>query len=474
MSERDEADPLALPEYAPGATAVLGDAERWPTLDSAGAARLARLRHHPHAPRWVHATGDRLTAEQVERTRHPLPVDGWLDEHLAAARGLLHYRGRGDLAELADFPTIARADLARDIASFVPLDADFGRMVQGSSSGSTGAALVIPDDVEEVARGFHLLVDLVRATGVDWRPDGERMALAHVVHQRTAFTYASVISGFGQRTMARVNLHPADWQDASSRRAFLVDQDPQVITGDPTSLAELLEPDLRDAVRPLALFSGAMALSGPLRSDLERAFACPVFDVYGLHETRPIAVRTDDGPFRVLDRRVLVETLDEAGLPVPEGEVGELVVTAGENPLLPLVRYRTGDFGRLVRLPDGAVGIADLEGREHTRFVAGDGRSVPCVDLTQVLQAHGAAGWTVEQDAAGDVRASIAGGDPVAVRRALEALLGRPVPLRRVDRLIDLGEGKPRRYRSSAVPGWATTAPAVTAPASTAPTSPPR
>ncbi|WP_395242476.1 AMP-binding protein [Agromyces sp. MMS24-K17] len=448
----DAADPLALPEYRPGDSAVLADAERWPTLTAEGAARLDRWRRHPHAPAWVHATGDRLTAEQVERTRHPLPLDGWLDDHLAVARRLIRYRGRTGLDRLEDFPTSSRADLVADVAAFVPLDADFGRMVHGSSSGSTGAALVVPDDVEEVARGFHLLVDLVAREGVDWRPDGERMALAHVVHQRTAFTYASIVSGFGQRAMARINLHPAEWPAGADRAAFLADADPQVVTGDPTSLAELLAPDLRRSIRPLALFSGAMALSGPLRAELEAAFGCPVLDVYGLHETRPIAVRSDDGPFRVLDRRVHVEVLDEAGHPVPDGEAGELVVTAGENPLLPLVRYRTGDFGRLVRLADGALGIADLEGREHTRFVAGDGALVPCVDLTQQLQAHGALGWTVEQAADGAVRARIAGGDAVRVEAALHALLGRPVAVERVAHVADLGEGKPRRYRSAAVP----------------------
>lgn len=443
-------DPLALAEYAPGSVAVLTDAERWPTLSADGAARLERLRTHPHAPRWVHRTGDRLTAEQIERTRHPLPVSGWLDEHLAAARGLLHYRGLAPLERLEDFPTVSRDDLVRDIAAFVPLGSDFDRMLHGTSSGSTGAALVIPDDVEEVARSFHLLVELVRAEGIHWQPDGERMALAHVVHQREAFTYASIVSGFGQRTMARVNLHRTQWPTDASRRAFFADVDPQVVTGDPTSLAELLEPELRSAVRPLAIFSGAMALSAPLRAELEAAFDCPVFDVYGLHETRPIAVRTDDGPFRVLDRRVLVEVLTADGCAAAPGELGELVVTAGENQLLPLVRYRTGDFGRLVRLDGGALGIADLEGREHTRFVAADGRRVACVDLTQHLQAHGARGWIVEQSADGAVRAVIAGGDRDAVQAALEALLGRAVPTVRVARLSELGEGKPRRFRSAA------------------------
>ena len=446
----EQHDPLALGEYTPGASAVLTDAQRWPTLDPEGAARLERWRRHPHAPQWSHETGDRMTEDMLDRVRVPLPTDGWLDDHLETARNLLHYRRMPGLRRLEDFPPITRSHLTHDLASFVPLDVDLSRMLHGTSSGSTGAALLIPDDVEEVARGFTHLVTLVGEEGIGWRPDGERLALANLVLQRQAFTYVSLVSAFGQRAMARLNLRPDSWTAASDRRRFLVDADPQVLTGNPTSLAELLSPELRDAVRPLAIFSGAMALSGALRAQLEAAFGCPVFDVYGLHETRPIAVRTDDGPFRVLDRRVVVETLDDAGMAVPDGEIGEIVVTAGENPLLPLVRYRTGDFGRLMRLPDGSSTIADLEGREHTRFAAADGRLVPCVDLTQQLQAHGALGWSVEQSADGRVAARIAGGDADAVASALVALLGQPIEVDRVHRLADLGEGKPRRYRSRA------------------------
>ncbi|AZS43124.1 Phenylacetate-coenzyme A ligase [Microbacterium oleivorans] len=448
MSDPD--DGLTLAEYAPGSAAVLTDAERWPTMDAAGAARLDRWRRHPFAPDWVHATGDRLTAEMVERTRMPLSTNGWLEEHLTTARNLLAYRGRDGLVSLADFPPITRQHLVDDLASFVPLDADLDRMLHGTSSGSTGAALLIPDDVEEVARGFHLMVSLVRAQGIDWVPDGERFAVASVVFQRQAFTYVSLVSGFAHRAMARLNLDTGAWRTPSDRTDFLRDADPQVISGHPTSLAELLSPDLRGAVRPLALFSSAMSLSGPLRADLEDAFGCPVFDVYGLHETRQIAVRTDDGPFRVLDRRVHVEILDSAAEVLPEGERGEITVTAGENPLLPLVRYRTGDVGRLVRLADGGIGIADLEGRENTVFLGSDGRRVPCVDLTQQLQTHGARGWSIVQAVDGSVAAEIVGGDAGAVDRTLRALLNQPVAVTRHERLIDLGEGKPRRYRSAA------------------------
>ncbi|WP_228515242.1 AMP-binding protein [Agreia pratensis] len=443
-------DPLAIAEYTPGGQTALDDTERWPSLTPTGARRLEALRTHPFAPAWVHATGDRLSAEAARRVRTPLPVDGWLERHLEVARRLPAYRRRAaELVTLADFPLIGRDDLVDDVSAFVPLDADLEQAVHGSSSGSTGRALLIPDDIEDTARTFHLLVALAAEQGVEWRPDPERMALAHVVHQRQAFTYASVISSFEQATMARLNLADGQWPDRIVRARFFEAQNPQAISGSPTSLAELLDPSLAAVLHPLVIFSGAMGLSGALRADLVAAYGCPVIDIYGLHETRPIASSADGGPFVVLGRRVHVEIVDDHGLPVPQGERGEIVVTAGENPLLPLVRYRTSDFGRLVEV-DGRLAIADLEGREATTFLAKDGSRVSCVDLTQQLQAAGAHGWSVTQDASGGVEAVIARGDAGRIAAALEALLGQPVTVDRRGALAELGEGKPRRYVSLA------------------------
>ncbi|MEP6842560.1 MAG: CoF synthetase, partial [Pseudolysinimonas sp.] len=131
------------------------------------------------------------------------------------------------------------------------------------------------------------------------------------------------------------------------------------------------------------------------------------------------------------------------------GERGEIVVTAASNPLLPLVRYRTGDFGRLVEL-DGRPAIAQLEGREDVRFEHADGRPVPAVDLTQHLQDAGARGWTVLQRRDGSVEVDAVGADPGDIQRRLLSLLGHPVTVRHVATIEELGPGKPRRYRREA------------------------
>ena len=438
-----ETNPLAIGEYEPNSSVALTDDERWPGIAPQHRERLDAVLQHASAPPWVHRTGHRLDADGIERAMAPLATDGWLEQHLRIAAALPAYRGHhGPLERLEDFPLVSRDDLAAGVAAFVPFDADLSRLVAGTSSGVTGNALVIPDDIEDVARTFWMLHRLLESVGVPWQAAPGRLALAYVVKQRQVFTYASSIPGFAGGVMARINLGAPEW---SARDDFLRDLDPQVYSGSPASLAELLDPRLREHLHPLAIVSGATHLSAELRHELERAFGCPVIDIYGLHETRPIAASTDGGPFVVLDTRVHVECLDPAGRPVAEGQRGELVVTVGANPLLPLVRYRTGDYGRLVTV-GSRVAIADLEGREDVTFTGRDGATVPSVDLTQQLQAGRARGWTVVQHPDDSVTATIVGGDVEFIESRLGALFER-VTVEQVASLDDLGEGKPRRYR---------------------------
>ncbi|KAE8762297.1 AMP-binding protein [Georgenia thermotolerans] len=455
-------DPV-LAEYTPFADAALTDAERWPTLTAAGAARLTAVREHPRAPAWVHACGDRLTAGDVARLDRlhddiaaaPAPAAGaaapeWVDELLArAARTVPHYRRRwrGAPPPLAEVPPISRAHLARALADFVPLDVPLADAIAGTSSGSTGAAVVLPQHPVTVAADLVQLRRLVTGAGRTWRPDPARVAVLSVVAQETAFTYGSVLSAFEQAAMARITLHPAGWRRAGDREAYLAWADPQVITSTPLALLRLAELDVD--LRPLAVVSGATALAPATRAVLEERWAAPVLDVYGLVEAGPLAASGAAGePHRLLPRRVHVEVLDADGAPVPVGGRGEVVVTADENPYLPLLRYRTGDTAVLGA--DGALHA--LEGRAPVRFRHDDGTWVDAVSATQLLQAHGARAWQLHQDAAGALRLDLLGGDADGARKSLRRLLGRDLALRVLASPDELGPGKPRRF-SSDLPG---------------------
>ncbi|WP_295702695.1 hypothetical protein [Lapillicoccus sp.] len=455
----------ALPDYAAMGAAVRTDAERWPTLSPLGLDALTRWRQTPHAPIWVHECGDLLTAEDHEvlgRRRAELlePAragrggadrDGddppaWVEALVDRCRRHTTFFGRLGATSFDQLPMISRADLVRDVAAFVPRDQPLDRVVQGTSSGSSGAALVIPLDPVEISTELLLLERLLADVGVDWPHDPDRVGLLSVVDQRQAFTYASVLTIRDDQRMARVNLDPAAWCVPGDRESFLAAARPQVVTGSALSLLALARLDVR--LDPLALVSGAVDLTPAARVELEQRWQTTVLDLWGLKETGPLAVSTDGGPHVVVPRRVHLEVVDGGGRALPDGECGELVATVDGNPLLPLLRYRTGDTGSLTWVGDRRA-IVGLEGRAPVSFRAADGRLVPSVDLTQQLQHHGARSWSVHQGRDGTVVARVLGGQPAVLREALCTLLGDAVCVETVPTPADLGPGKPRRFSSA-------------------------
>ncbi|MFD6165366.1 AMP-binding protein [Oerskovia sp. NPDC060287] len=525
-----------LGEYAPFGNVALDDAERWPTLTPDGAARLDALRRHPAAPVWVHATGDRLTAGDLpvlaatahrfaeraaegerdgtgdgggtdddrtgpgaegSRPATAQDVPAWVTDLVERAHAVVpRYRRARDQrrsharSPLDDLPPVTRDDLRADLASFVPVDVDLSRVLEGTSSGSTGAAVVVPLHPVAVAADLALLQLLVRGAGATWTPHEDRLGLVNLVDQRAAFTYVSAMTGFdaasgrpgsrlGVPLMARVNLDPGAWRDPADRSTFLRGTDPQVLSSSPLPLLALADLDAREGLRlhPAAVVSGAAHLSSPARARLRAAWGVPVVDLYGLRETGAVASRADDGPFVVVPRRVWVEILSDDGTPVPDGSPGEVVVTTDENPYLPLLRYRTGDRARIVRPhgPGGRVELHDLEGRSPVRYLHADGRWLGSVDATQVLQAAGIAAWQLHQRADGTIELTVvpdapAGGAPSgtgrgragapgtgaapatdSAARALRQWIGRDVVVN-VTTPAHLGHGRARRY-SSDVPG---------------------
>ena len=139
------------------------------------------------------------------------------------------------------------------------------------------------------------------------------------------------------------------------------------------------------------LFRSAVSLRPELAAALRAAWGTTVIDLYSTTETGPIAATVPGVPGHVvLLPDLFVEALGPDGARVPDGARGELTVTGGRNRYLPLVRYRTGDFGRLgtVTLPDGrrARTILDLDGRAPVGFRATDGGPVTSIDVARRIR----------------------------------------------------------------------------------------
>src|SRR5439155_5041962 len=126
--------------------------------------------------------------------------------------------------------------------------------------------------------------------------------------------------------------------------------------------------------------------------------------------------------------------------PCAAGEHGELVISGGMNSFLPLLRYRTNDYARLVfrgHLPM----IINLQGRPPTVFRASDGTMLNNLDVSNALAPLALPQFTLHQAADGslDVRVRDTGVDTAQVRKVLAALFGesQPMNIASVDALGD-------------------------------------
>ena len=80
------------------------------------------------------------------------------------------------------------------------------------------------------------------------------------------------------------------------------------------------------------------------RSLIENEFNTEVFDTYGAAEGLMIAGECSEHKYHVLAPHVHIEILDENGKVVPDGTLGQVVVTSLDNYLMPLIRYKIGDL----------------------------------------------------------------------------------------------------------------------------------
>ena len=411
------------------------DAERFPTLTDYGARMLDFLREHPCAPIFRNRSGNRLTREEVAAARDfekvvaeasaswtPGTRPVWLDAFVAHCLADVPFYRRRGTADFTDLPTISRTDLSHDIAAFVPDSAPIDRLINFRTSGTSGHPLLLASHPTVSANYLAFHKKALRRCGVELRHGRGQVGVVLVGFQRKCFTYVSVTPTMDESGLAKINLHPDDWRHPDDRARYLDALDAEVLTGDPLSFAELLRLPLRS--RPRAMLSTSMTLIPGFRRELETRIGCPVLDIYSMNEAGPIAVGSDDG-HALLQHRMFVEILSPNGSPLRSGERGEITLTGGFNPWLPLLRYRTGDHAAL-EWRDGEWLLTGLEGRPPVTFRTASGEILNNIEVTHRLQRLPLAQWTLHQQNDGDLHFRWCGslGIDAEVRRVLSELFG--------------------------------------------------
>jgi phenylacetate-CoA ligase len=106
---------------------------------------------------------------------------------------------------------------------------------------------------------------------------------------------------------------------------------------------------------------------------LENGFGLPVINEYGASELDIIAFANPKNDWIISTENLFVEILDDDNQPLPDGEVGKIVVTSLHNRAFPMVRYEIGDLGSLERGP--TTRLLQLAGRTNDVVQLPSGRT---------------------------------------------------------------------------------------------------
>ncbi len=314
--------------------------------------------------------------ETVARVRERSP---WYRERLAGIEpGSLRVP-----ADLARLPQLTATDVAEygQRMLCVP-QGEVARIVTLQTSGSTGTPKRLHftrDDLAGTVDFFlHGMLNLVDAT------DSVLAMLPYAQPDSTGELLIRALEGGGVRC---AGLWPPS---GSGELAETIRQQRHTcVVGLPQHLLALAGALPFGLVRTMLLCSDYAPPA--LRRRIEESCGCETFLHYGTTETGlggGVECAAHDG-CHLRESDLLVEIVDPAtGEPLPEGEVGEVVVTTLGRQAMPLLRYRTGDLARLATGPCVCGGVTarlcDIAGRRKACVLAG-GFGLTSQDLDDAL-----------------------------------------------------------------------------------------
>jgi phenylacetate-CoA ligase len=293
------------------------------------------------------------------------------------------------LDDLARFPFTAKADL-REAYPFGMFAIPREKCVRvHASSGTTGRPTVVGYSARDIETWADLVARSLHAGGV--RP-GDILHNAygyglftgglgfHYGAERLGCTVVPMSGGFGERQVQLIREFGAHGVLMTPSYMMAIADEFERLGVDPGST------QLRVG------FFGAEPWTEGMRTQIEQRMGIDAIDVYGLSEVIGPGVacefaETKDGP-TVWEDHFYPEIIDpETGVPVADGQMGELVFTSLTKEAMPVIRYRTRD---LTKLMPGAASrmrrMAKITGRSDDMLIVRGVNLFPSQVEEQILR----------------------------------------------------------------------------------------
>jgi phenylacetate-CoA ligase len=251
--------------------------------------------------------------------------------------------------DLAGYPFTTKADLRNNYPSgmFAVPRSQLRRI--HASSGTTGQPTLSAYTEQDIDDWAVLMARSIRAAG------GRPGMTVHV-----AYGYGLFTGGLGAHYGAErlgCTVIPASGGATARQVRLIRDLRPEVIMATPTYLLALLDEferagDISDLSLKTGLL-GAEPWTEGMRAEIESRTGMHALNIYGLSEimgpgVAQECVETKDG-LTIWEDYFYPEIIDpSSGAVLPDGQLGELVLTTLSRQAMPLIRYRTGDLTRLL------------------------------------------------------------------------------------------------------------------------------
>ena len=238
-----------------------------------------------------------------------------------------------------------------------------------ASSGTTGKPTVVGYTRRDIDGWADLMARSFASAGA------RRGDIVHNAYGYGLFT-GGLGAHYGAERLGAVVV-PVSGGATERQVALIADFRARVLCATPSyalAIAEVAEQqgiDLAHGTLEVGLL-GAEPWSDAMRREIEARLGLRAVDIYGLSEIMGPGVACEcecRAGLHGWEDHFLFEVIDpETGTPVPEGNVGELVITTLTKEALPMIRYRTRDITRITTAPCDC-------GRTHLRILRIAGRN---------------------------------------------------------------------------------------------------
>ena len=217
-----------------------------------------------------------------------------------------------------------------------------------SSSGTTGTPVIIPYTKKDVADWAEMFARCYEVAGIT---NTDRIQITP--------GYGLWTAGIGfQAGCERLGAMAVPMGPGNTDKQLQMMQDLKTTVLCSTSSYALLLTEeiekrgIRDKIHLKKGVIGSERWSAKMRQRIHEGLGIELYDIYGLTEIYGPGIGINcehDCGMHIWDDFLYLEIIDpQTGLPVPDGETGEIVITTLVKEGAPLIRYRTHDLSRII------------------------------------------------------------------------------------------------------------------------------